>query len=64
MYHQLIFYIINITSAYESMEFQKIYELYIDFLKSYVQDIFVDGTRNQITSFNTSLKAQESLYLY
>ena len=46
------------------MEFQKVYELYVDFMKSYVEDIFVDGTRNHITSFHDSVRSQESLYLY
>ncbi len=34
------------TVAYDSMDFNKAYDLYIDFMKAYVLDIFIDSTRN------------------
>lgn len=54
MYYHLIYYVINVTSAYETMDFKKVYELYVDFMKSYVLDIFIEGTRHKITSFPQS----------
>lgn len=46
------------------MEYHKAYELYIDFIKSYVNEIFIDGTRNNIISYYNTRSAQESLFLY
>jgi hypothetical protein len=36
MQDNLVFFIINITEAYESMNFEKAMDIYLDFLKFYV----------------------------
>ena len=64
MFTNLNLLIYNVTKAYENMEFEEIMKLIVDFVKSYIIDIYIPGTKNLIISQPTSKKTFETLYVY
>ncbi len=64
MFANLNLLIYNVTQAYEKFEYEEIVKLIVDFVKSYVIDIYIPGTKNLIISQPTSKKTFETLYIY
>lgn len=60
----LILFLYNVTKAYETYDFSKVYRLILDFVKTYVWDIYLQGTKNYLISNPLDKDSFTIIYMY
>lgn len=64
LYTNLIFFLFNVTKAYENYDCSKVYRLILDFVKTYVWDIYLQGTKAFLISNPLEKESFTIVYMY
>ena len=64
IYTNLILFIYNVTKAYDNYEISKVYRLIMDFVKSHICDIYLQGTKGFLISNPLDQESYTIVYMY
>ena len=64
IYTQLTLFIYNVNKAYEQYDISKVYRLIMEFVKIYVWDIYIQGTKGFLISNPLDQEAFTIVYMY
>ena len=64
IYTNLILFLYNVDKAYENYDISKVYRLILDFVKNYVWDIYVQGTKSFLISNPLDKTSYTIVYMY